>query len=77
MHLISGHTEAGVRYAHHMGSCEHVPAVGWAQFADRPETRLALSGYDFPGMDGAALEAKCKAILLNRRVGKFSRRAKS
>ena len=71
MRLQSGHREATMRYAHHMGSCEYMPAIGWAQYADHPDTRCELSGYQYPDLDAAALEAKCRAIVNNRKYGKF------
>jgi hypothetical protein len=71
MQIVSGREEATMRYASHMGSCDYVPALGWAQIKGKPETRVERSGYEFPDMDGAALEAKCAAILRNRRYGKF------
>jgi hypothetical protein len=71
MQIVSGHSEATVQYAHHMGSCSDVPAFGWAQIKGKPNTRVERSGFEFPEMDGPALEAKCAAILRNRRYGKF------
>jgi len=59
----SGHSEAGMRYAHHMGSAEHVPAIGWAMAGER---RIELSGYDYPDLSAAQLEAKALALLRRR-----------
>lgn len=58
--IISGHTEAGYRYAHHMGSGEAIPASAYARTS---ETIVSVSGYDHPGMSGAELEAKALAFL--------------
>lgn len=58
--VTSGHREAYYRYAHHMGSGESIPAIGWAE---RGARRVELSDLEYPGMTAAQLEAKAVAML--------------
>lgn len=58
--IRSGHSEATYRYAHHMGSGERVPAIGWAAQGAR---RIEISGDEYPNLDAVQLEAKARAIL--------------
>ena len=58
--IKSGHTDATYRYAHHMGSGEQIPAIGWALRGDR---RVEISSLDYPGLDGPALEAKARQLV--------------
>jgi hypothetical protein len=58
--MQSGYREAQSVYAHHMGSCEHIPAQAWARLGDR---MLAIDGES--GLAPHQLVAKCEAMLRN------------
>ena len=58
----TGYVEAASRYAHHMGSCEHIPAYAWAKSGD---IYLSLTAEQHPNLEPHQLVSKCKAMLLN------------
>lgn len=63
-HIGCSSGPATYRYAHHMGGGEQLPA--WAEAFDGRGNRVSVSGYEYPGLDEAALREKAIAILRSR-----------